>query len=84
MIFKGFLGDCDGTCGTTPRPCRVRELPADSVLQDSFVGTGSEEGLTQVGTGSTTEKEKDIESGEIGKAVVDITVDAEYRSRAES
>lgn len=75
MVFKGFFGDGDGGCEATPRPCRLRALPADSVLQDSFVPMGSEEGLTQVGSGRTIEKEKDIESGDsIGKTDVDITV----------
>lgn len=65
MVFKGFLGDCDGGCGTTPRPCRMRALPVDSVLQDSFVQMGSEEGLTP---GRTIGNEKDIENGDRGQS----------------
>lgn len=75
IVFKGFLGDCDGTCGgTTPRPRQLQSPHDDSVLQDSFVAAeGSEEGLTQVGTGSTMQREKDIESGTIEKTG-DVTV----------
>lgn len=82
IVFKGFLGDCDGTCGgTTPRPCRIQSPHDDSVLHDSFVATGSEDGLTQVGTGSTIQREKDIENGAVEKTS-DVTVHAEYCIRA--
>lgn len=74
LFYKGFHGDYDGGCEATPRPCRMRALHTDSVLQDSFVPMGNEEGLTQLGTGRTIEK--DIESGDsIEKTGIDIKVD---------
>lgn len=83
MVFKGFLGDCDEKCGgTTPRPRQLQSPHDDSVLQGSFVETGSEEGLTQVGTGLTMQREKDIESGATEKTG-DVTVHGEYDIRAE-
>lgn len=43
LVFRGFLGPCDETCGSKASPGRMQPLHGDSVLQDSVVQVEREE-----------------------------------------
>lgn len=60
LVFGGFLGPCEETCGSSMPGRRMAPLHVDSALQESFVQAGSEDVLAH-GIGSK-EKGKDLES----------------------
>lgn len=86
LVFRGFLGPCDETCGSTAPPGRMQPLHVDSALQDSIVQVEGDEEM-RIGTAYSThdttcstigkEKEMDVESA---VEIVGDEVDEKYPS----